>query len=59
MAGTAMYANTTQDMCVVAARARWSVASPFAALHTAEPTIQVSLNGKHDGRPKASGGSSG
>jgi hypothetical protein len=54
-----MYANTTPDMCVAAARARWSVTSPFAAKRTAVPTIQVSLNGKHGGRPMASGGSSG
>jgi hypothetical protein len=54
-----MYANTTQDMCVVAARALWPVASPFAAKRTVKPTIQVSFSGNHVGRPTAFGDSSG
>ena len=57
MAGSAMYANTTQDMCVVAARARWSVTSPFAAKPTVVPsTTQVKLHGNRIERPLALGG---
>jgi hypothetical protein len=54
-----MYADTTQNMCVAAARALWPVASPFAAKRTVKPTIQVSLNGTHVGRPTASGDTTG
>lgn len=58
MAGSAMYANTTHDMCVVAARALWPVASPFATKRTA-PAVQVSLHGNHIGRPLTFGGMTG
>jgi hypothetical protein len=59
MAASAMYADTTQCMCVVSARALWPAASPFAAKRTVKPMVQVSLHGNHIGRPLTSGGMTG